>query len=68
MPPLPPPLPLLAMLCAIGGALCILLSAMFGISDFADLLLTIAECLFVLGVIVFTVYVLSGIIRDVRAA
>jgi hypothetical protein len=65
---MPPLLPLLAMLCAIGGALCILLSSLFGVSDFADLLLTFAEGLFVLGVIIFTVYVLSGIIRDVRAA
>ena len=62
-----PLLPLLAMLCAIGGALCILLSSLFGVSDFSDLLLTVAEGLFVLGVIVFTVYVLSGIFRDVRA-
>jgi hypothetical protein len=64
---MPPLLPLLAMLCAIGGALCILLSSLFGVSDFSDLLLTVAEGLFVLGVIVFTVYVLSGIFRDVRA-
>jgi hypothetical protein len=65
---MPPLLPLLAMLCAIGGALCILLSSLFGVSDFSDLLLTVAEGLFVLGVIVFTFYVLSGIFRDVRAA
>lgn len=65
---MPPLLPLLALLCAVAGALCILLSTLFGVSHFADALLTAAEGLFVLGVIVFTAYVLSGIIRDVRAA
>jgi hypothetical protein len=65
---MPPLLPLLAMLCAVVGALCILVSSLFGVSDFADLLLTAAEGFFVLGVIFFTVYVLSGIVRDVRAA
>jgi hypothetical protein len=48
--------------------LCIFASTLFGVSHFADLLLGAAEGLFVLGVIVFTVYVLAGIIRDVRAA
>jgi hypothetical protein len=38
------------------------------VSHFADSLLGAAEGLFALGVVVFTVYVLSGIIRDVRAA
>jgi hypothetical protein len=65
---MPPLLPLLALLFAIGGVLCILLSTLFGVSHFADLLLNAAEGLFALGVIVFTVYVLSGIIGDVRAA
>jgi hypothetical protein len=65
---MPALLPLLALLCAVGGVLCILASTLFGVSHFADSLLGAAEGLFVLGVIVFTVYVLSGIIRDVRAA
>jgi hypothetical protein len=65
---MPPLMPLLALLCAVGGVLCIFASTLFGVSHFADLLLGAAEGLFALGVIVFTVYVLSGIIRDVRAA
>jgi hypothetical protein len=65
---MPPLLPLLAALSAVGGILCILLSALFGVSDLSDWLLSGAEGLFALGVIVFTVYVLSGIVSDARAA
>jgi len=65
---MPPLLPLFALLFAVGGVICILASTLFGVSHFADLLLGAAEGLFALGVVVFTAYVLSGIIRDVRAA
>lgn len=65
---MPPLLPLLALLCAVAGVLCILFSTLFGVSHFSDLLLSGAEGLFVLGVIAFTVYVLAGIIRDIRTA
>jgi hypothetical protein len=54
-------------LSAIGGILCILLSTVSGVSHFGDLLLDVAEGLFVLGAILFTVYVVSGIVRDARA-
>jgi len=63
MPPLPP---LLAFLCAIAGALCILLSTLFGVSDFSDQLLTAAISFFVMGVIIFTLYIWVGIIRDAQ--
>jgi len=66
--PMPPLLPLLAALSAVAGILCILVSSLLGLSDMADWLLTAAEALFVLGVILFTVYVLSGIVSDARAA
>jgi hypothetical protein len=59
--------PVLAILAAIGGILCILLSTLFGVSHFADVLLNVAEGLFVFGALVFTVYVVSGIVRDARA-
>ena len=65
---MPSLLPLLAVLSAIGGILCILLSALFGVSDLSDWLLNAAEGLFALGVIIFTVHVLSGIVSDARAA
>ena len=64
---MPPLLPLLAILSAIGGILCILLSTVWGVSHFGDLLLDVAEGLFMLGAILFTVYVVSGIVRDARA-
>jgi hypothetical protein len=60
-------LPVLAILSAIGGILCILLSTVTGVSHFGDLLLDVAEGLFMLGAILFTVYVVSGIVRDARA-
>jgi hypothetical protein len=60
-------LPVLAILSAIGGILCILLSTVSGVSHFGELLLNVAEGLFVLGAILFTVYVASGIVRDARA-
>ena len=64
---MPPLLPLLAILSAIGGVLCILLSTISGVSHFGELLLNVAEVLFVLGAILFTVYVVLGIVRDARA-
>jgi hypothetical protein len=64
---MPPLLPVLAILSAIGGILCILLSTVSGVSHFGDLLLNVAEGLFVLGAILFTVYIVSGIVRDARA-
>jgi len=54
MPPLPP---LIAFLCAVAGAACILLSTLFGVSDFANQLLTAAISFFVMGVIIFTLYI-----------
>ena len=60
-------LPVLAILSAIGGILSILLSTVSGVSQFGDLLLDVAEGLFMLGAILFTVYVVSGIVRDARA-
>jgi len=64
---MPPLLPVLAILSAIGGVLCILLSTVSGVSHFGDLLLDIAEGLFVLGATLFTVYIALGIVRDARA-
>jgi hypothetical protein len=64
MPPLPP---LIAFLCAVAGAACILLSTLFGVSDFANQLLTAAISFFVMGVIIFTLYIWVGIIRDARS-
>ena len=63
MPPLPP---LIALLCAVAGGACILLSTLFGVSDFSDQLLTAAISFFVMGVIIFTLYIWVGIIRDAQ--
>ena len=65
---MPPLLPVLAILSAIGGILCILLSTISGVSHFGELLLNVAEGLFASGAILFTVYVALGIVRDARAA
>ena len=65
---MPPLLPLLAALSAVGAVLCILLSTLFGVSHLSDGLLNGAEVLFVFGVVLFTIYVLSGIISDARVA
>jgi len=64
---MPPLLPVLAILSAIGGVLCVLLSTVSGVSHFGDLLLNVAEGLFVLGATLFTVYIALGIVRDARA-
>jgi hypothetical protein len=61
--PMPPKV---AALFAVAGILCILLSTMFGVSPVSDWLLYAAQGLLLLGVIVFTVYIFSGIIRDAR--
>jgi len=59
--------PIFAALSAIAGILCILLSTVFGVSPISDWLLDAAQGFFLLGVIVFTVYVFFGIVLDVRA-
>jgi hypothetical protein len=61
--PMPPKV---ATLLAVAGILCILLSTMFGVSPFSNWLLYAAQVLLALGAIVFTVYILFGIIRDAR--
>ncbi len=61
--PMPPKV---ATLLAVAGILCVFLSTMFGVSPFSNWLLYAAQVLLVLGAIVFTVYILSGIIRDAR--
>jgi len=60
--------PIVALLSAIAGGLCILLSTVFGVSDLSDWLLYAAQGLFALAVVVFGVYVMSGIIKDAMAA
>jgi len=59
--------PMLAVLCAVAGILCIVLSTLFGVSHFSDWLLDAGQGFFLLGVVVFSVYIFSGIIRDARA-
>jgi hypothetical protein len=62
--PMPPKV---ATLLAVAGVLCILLSTMFGVSPFSNWLLYAAQALLGLGALVFTVYILFGIISDARA-
>jgi len=62
--PMPPKA---ATLLAVAGILCILLSTLFGVSALSDWLLVAAQGLLLLGFIVFTVYILSGIVRDTRS-
>lgn len=57
----------LAAVLAVAACACILLSTLFGVSALSDWLLDGAQALFVIAIIVFTVYVVAGIIRDARA-
>ena len=58
----------LAALLAVGAVVCIFLSTLFGVSPVTDWLLDGAQGLFIVAVIIFTAYILFGIIRDARAA
>lgn len=62
--PLPPKI---AALLAVAGVLSILLSTVFGVATLSDRLLDAAQGLFALGALVFTVYILSGLINDAGA-
>jgi len=57
----------LAALLAVAAVTCILLSTVFGVSHLSDWLLDGAQAFFILAIIIFGGYVISGIIRDVRA-
>jgi hypothetical protein len=59
--PLPPKI---AALLAVAGVLSILLSTVFGVAPLSDWLLDAAQAFFALAVLVFTVYIFSGLIRD----
>jgi hypothetical protein len=59
--PLPPKI---AALLAVAGVLSILLSTVFGVAALSDWLLDAAQGFFALAVLVFTVYIFSGLIRD----
>ena len=58
----------LALITAVAGGLCVLLSTLFGVSLISDWLLDAAQGCFVVAVIVFTAYICSGIIRDARVS
>jgi hypothetical protein len=60
--------PKLAALLAVAAVICIMLSTLFGVSSLSDWLLDAAQGLFVIAIIIFGAYVISGIIRDARAA
>ncbi|GEM_PF-2708295 len=62
--PLPPKI---AVLLAAAGGLCILLSTLFGVAPLSDWLLDAAQALFVVGVLVFTVYIFAGLIGEAGA-
>jgi len=59
--------PKIAALLAITAVGCILLSTLLGVSYLSDWLLDGAQGLFILAIIIFAGYVISGIIRDARA-
>lgn len=59
-----PMTPKAATLLGVAGIVCILLSTLFGVSAASDWLLVAAQGLLLLGFIVFTVYILVGIIGD----
>lgn len=59
--------PKLAALLAFIAVGCVLLSTLFGVSHLSDWLLDAAQALFVLAIVIFGGYVISGIIQDARA-
>lgn len=60
--------PKIATLLAVAGILSIFLSTLFGVSALSDWLLVAAQALLLLGFIVFTVYILIGIVRAARSS
>ena len=59
--------PKIAALLAVAAVGCILLSTLFGVSHLSDWLLDGAQGLFILAIVIFAGYVISGIIRDASA-
>jgi hypothetical protein len=59
--------PKLAALLALVAVACVLLSTLFGVTNLSDWLLDAAQGLFVLAIVIFGWYVISGIIRDAHA-
>lgn len=59
--------PKAATLLAVAGILSIFLSTLFGVSALSDGLLVAAQALLLLGFIVFSVYILVGIVRAARS-
>jgi hypothetical protein len=59
--------PKVAALLAAAGALCILLSTFFGVSDVSDWLIFATQIFFAVGFVVFAAYIVDGIIRDANA-
>ena len=58
---------MVAAVFAIAAVVCILLSSLFGVSHLSEWLFDGAQGLFILAIIIFAGYVISGIIRDARA-
>lgn len=59
--------PKLAALLAVVGFVCILLAALFGVSNLSNWFLDAAQGFLVVAVIVFVAYVIAGIVRDAQA-
>jgi hypothetical protein len=59
--------PKFAALFAAIGAACVLLSTLFGVSQFSDWLIFAAQGFLAVAVIVFMAYVIAGIVRDAKA-
>ncbi len=63
------PLPLiLAAACVVMAMICILLSTLFGVSPPSDWLLYAAQAFLALMLVIFTAYVVFGIVDDARNA
>jgi len=56
----------IAAVLAVAAITCILLSTLFGVSRLSEWFLDGAQGLFAVAIIIFTAYVLSGIVRDAR--
>jgi hypothetical protein len=61
-------MPKIAVLLAIVGVVCLLLSAVLGATSIADWTLDAAQAFLLLGAFVFIFYVVHGLVREIADA
>ena len=57
----------LAALIAAAGALCVLLSTVFGVSETSEWLIFAAQGFFAAAIVIFAGFIITGILQDANA-